>query len=297
MTKKLPSLNVLKVFDTAARQGSFKLAAQELCLSPSAVSHQIRVLEEQLGVMLFERLNRSIKLTIEGEQYHKDIQTAMSLIERATDRLVGANQKKSITISCIPFVTNHFLIPHLPTFKQAHSDYSIKLLSQIKLMELKHGQVDLAVRYQKQDRNDLEYVPLTNVSLTPVCNPEYWLKFEQTGQGFDDHKFISLSVDTKTWTTWLSQFRPTNTLPDFEIELDNYQAVKQAAVQGLGLAMGYWPAVQDEVSKGNLIAPYGEQVSEFGAMYLVYPKVDQDRDSVRIIRDWMVSIFQQFTVS
>lgn len=294
MVKKLPSLNVLKVFDTAARCGSFKAAADELCLSPSAVSHQIRVLEEQLDTILFERLNRSIKLTPKGAQYFDDIHEAIQLIKQATVKITQDNQKKSITISCIPFVTNHFLIPHLAEFKQNHPEYSIKLLSQLELVDFQSGVVDMGVRYQKQDRSDLEYVSLTDVKLTPVCTADYWQAFQSDKKAFSEHKFISLSIDNKTWEAWLAQFRPDQSIPEFEVELDNYQAVKQAAMQGLGLAMGYFPAVQDEINSGHLIAPYEKEAANFGAMYLVYPLVDKDKESVKMVRDWMESIFSIF---
>lgn len=294
---KLPSLNILKAFEAAARNLSFKGAAEELCLSPSAISHQIRVLEKQLGIELFQRLNRAIKLTPKGEAYFKEVSHAISVLEKATESLTTQDSHKHITISCIPFVTNHFLIPHLPEFKQAHPDFSIKLLSQIELVDLQAGAVDMAVRYQKQDREDLEYIDLTQVKLSPVCSPEYWENFNESAGVFDEHKFISLSVDTKTWQAWMSEFQPGISIPKFEIELDNYQAVKQAALQGLGLAMGYWPAVQDEISKGNLIAPFSDQVTDYDAMYLVYPVEDRNKETVKLVRTWMNQIFKQFDVS
>lgn len=288
---KLPSLNILKAFESAARHLSFKLAADELCLTPSAISHQVRTLEKQLGVQLFNRLSRGIELTTIGEQYCRDVSAAIRMLEKATEQLTQRSDANKITISCIPFVTNHFLVPHLPKFKQQNPNYSLKLLSQVELADLHAGDVDMAVRYQKQNRDDLAYIPLTDVKLTPVCTAEYWANYCQQGSKFSDHRFISLSVDNKTWTTWLSQFYPKQPMPEFEIELDNYQAVKQAALQGLGLAMGYWPAVEQDIKSGELIAPYQDQVSDFGAMYLVYPVEDHDKASVTMIRQWMESIF------
>lgn len=289
--QKLPSLNVLKVFNVAAKHLSFKLAADELCLSPSAVSHQIKVLETQLGLALFERLNRGLKLTLAGEKYCVAVNEGIQILEQATQALGTQQDENHVTISSIPFISNHFLIPHLTELKKAHPELSIKLLSQIERVELKAGGVDMAVRYQKQDEPNLVYEALADVRLTPICSPEYWQAFQNNNAEFIEHKFINLSVGNNTWHAWLKDFPQTINIEQYEMEMDNYQAVKQAAVQGLGLAMGYWPAVKSLVASGDLISPYDAHTINFGALYLVYPKKDAERASVKAIQSWIRTLF------
>ena len=275
----------------AAKHLSFKLAADELCLSPSAVSHQIKVLETQLGLALFERLNRGLKLTCAGEQYHSAVNEGILILEQATQALGAQQADNHVTISSIPFISNHFLIPHLTELKKAHPELSIKLLSQVERVELKAGDIDMAVRYQKQDDPDLVYEALSDVRLSPVCSPEYWQAFQNSDAGFIDHKFINLSVGNNTWDAWLKDYPQPITIEQYEMEMDNYQAVKQAAVQGLGLAMGYWPAVKSLLASGDLISPYDAHTINFGALYLVYPKKDAQRESVKAIQSWIRSLF------
>ncbi len=290
---RLPSLNILKVFAAAAEHLSFKLAANELCISPPAVSHQIRVLEKQLNTDLFKRLNRSIELTPQGKNYHLKVRQALAILQAASDELINDQQAPSFNISCIPFITNSLLIPHIQSFKDSSANLSVKISSQTQRVELSKGQVDVAIRHKKGDEADLHYESLSRIQVSPICSQAYWDNIPKEKQNdMTSHKIISLSIGDDSWPYWLKQWQykqaPTTTL-----SLDNYQAVMTSVKQGLGLAMGFQPAINLDLLDESIIMPFAHQVSDFGEIYLVYRIQNQDRPEIVAFQSWLKGLISQ----
>ncbi|GLQ29602.1 LysR substrate-binding domain-containing protein [Litoribrevibacter albus] len=287
MAKRLPSLNVLNAFEAAARHLSFKKAAEELCISPPAMSHQIKVLEAHLGVALFKRLNRALELTAEGNQYFQDVQNAMLQLHRATDRLMTKHQPSVFRISCIPFITNSMLIPNIQSFKDEHPELPIDIQSQVRRANFKEEHIDVAIRHTKGDEPELHYEALSPVLISPVCTYDYWERHrnDQT-KVLDQHRIIRLSVDPNSWQLWQQEWGFKG-LPNEELSLDNYQAVLDSVVQGLGLAMGYIPALKELLRTKKLMLPFPDQVTEFGKLYLVYLKSEANDPRIQSFQTWI----------
>ncbi len=284
MNKILPSLNILRVFVVAARHLSFKLAAQELFVSPSAVSHQVRALEKQLGITLFVRLNRSLALTPQGQGYYQKVNQALQMLDDATQHLV---KQQMFNISCIPFITNALLIPNIQSFKDAHPDLTLQISSKIQRADVAQGEVDVAIRHRKGDEPDLHYQRLAGIKITPICSQQYWDSVPMDKRHkMAHHKQINLSVDTRSWAHWLNEWGH-KTTPQNTLTLDSYQSVMESVKQDMGLAMGYLPAVFSHLNGQNLLAPFPDQVSEYGDMYLVYKRDNAHNPRVMAFQNWL----------
>ena len=182
MAVRLPSLNVLTAFEAAARHVSFKEAANELCLTPSAVSHQVKVLEKELSLALFKRLNRALELTPEGLRYYAAIKGPLNQLRLATKDVLEVQHAGAFRVNSIPFITNTLLIPHLQDFKKQHPNLHIQIESKVKRVDFGAGLTDLAIRYQKGTEEDLHYEEITAIAVTPVCSKEYLEQYLKRSQ-------------------------------------------------------------------------------------------------------------------
>jgi LysR family glycine cleavage system transcriptional activator len=286
----LPSLNALRVFEAAARQLSFKKAAKELFISPPAVSHQIRTLEKQLGVTLFERLNRALKLTPQGHSYFLQVKKGLHILQIATADLLSSQSQKNFSISCIPFLTNALLIPNIQLFKEQYPNKNVHIFSQTKLADLTLGDIDVAIRHQKGEEDGLHYEWLSKIHITPLCSEAYWESIPQNQQAnLSIHNMINMSVDTHSWPHWLKQFGY-ETAPKETITLDNYQAVIESVKQGLGLAMGFKPVINTNLAHEKIITPFGKHVCDYGDLYLVYTLDNAKNPEIVAFQNWLKSL-------
>jgi len=292
MSTRLPSLNVLTVFEAAARHLSFKNAADELCISSPAVSHQIKVLEKQLEVSLFKRLNRALELTPVGQTYYEEIRGALKQLNQATNRVIEKEERASFRINSIPFITNSLLVPHIQQFQNKNPDLIVKITSQVQRTGFFLDDTDVAIRHKKGDEPGLHYEKLTPILITPVCSPEYLKKQCPTNSSeLEKFRQIRLSSDKHSWPYWLS-VREKNLSPEEELCLDNYQAVLDAVKQGLGVAMGYLPSLVPLLESGELVLPFPNQICEFNSLYLVYSKTEKSNPKIQSFQSWLLSLIE-----
>jgi LysR family glycine cleavage system transcriptional activator len=290
MALRLPSLNVLIVFEAAARHLSFKHAADELCLSPPAISHQIKVLETHLNKRLFKRLNRALELTHAGQIYYEDIRGALAELHQATDRMMGDDEKTIFQINSIPFITNTLLIPHIQPFRDNNPNLRISIKSQTQRTDFTFGATDVAIRHQKGDEPNLHYELLSPVFIAPICSPDY-LKTRPSLQ-LNDLKIIRLESDQYSWPYWINKWNK-GRLPEEELCLDNYQAVLEAVKQGVGLAMGYFPSLIPMLEQGDIVLPFDKQISEFDHLYLVYSETNKQSSTILSFQLWIKQLIHQ----
>jgi len=293
MAVRLPSLNVLTAFEAAARLVSFKEAANELCLTPSAVSHQVKVLEKELNLVLFKRLNRALELTPEGQKYYLSIKGPLNQLKQATEDLLAGEYGGAFRINSIPFITNTLIIPHLQDFKNSHKNLHIQIESRIKRVDFGAGNTDVAIRYKKGNEEDLHYEEITPIAITPVCSKQY-LDDYLTKKGRKKnapHHLIRLTNDPVSWPRWIDQWQKGLEIQD-ELLLDSYQGVLDSAQRGLGLAMGFLPAMLPYLKSGELVLPFKDQECESGHLYLVYPKQNAHKAVIQSFQTWFKSLIQ-----
>ncbi len=290
MSRRLPPLNSLRVFETAARHLSFTRAAEELFVTQAAVSHQIKALEEFLGLKLFRRRNRSLLLTEEGQSYFSDIKEIFSSLSEATDKVLERSSKGALTISLSPSFAIQWLVPRLSDFNQRQPDIDVR----IKAVDMDEGSltedVDVAIYYGRGNWPGLRVEMLYQEQLLPLCSPQVLLN-EKPLASIDDLRFHTLLHDTsrKDWKQFVKQFN----LHDMNVNqgpiFSHSTMVLQAAAHGQGIALGNNVLAQPELNAGRLVAPFEEVLVSKNAFYLVCSEKQADTGRIATFREWILS--------
>ncbi|CED70667.1 glycine cleavage system transcriptional activator [Aliivibrio wodanis] len=290
MSRRLPPLNSLRVFEAAARHLSFTRAAEELFVTQAAVSHQIKALEEFLGLKLFRRRNRSLLLTEEGQSYFLDIKEIFSSLSEATDKVLERSAKGALTISLPPSFAIQWLVPRLSDFNNQEPDIDVR----IKAVDMDEGSltedVDVAIYYGRGNWPGLRVDLLYQEQLLPLCSPQVLLN-EKPLATIDDLRFHTLLHDTsrKDWKQFVKQFdlqgMNVNQGPIFS----HSTMVLQAAAHGQGIALGNNVLAQPELDAGRLVAPFEELLISKNAFYLVCSEKQADTGRIATFREWILS--------
>jgi LysR family glycine cleavage system transcriptional activator len=274
---KLPSINLLVTFDAAARHLSFKHAAEELFVTPSAVGHQIRVLEQEIQTVLFVRMNRSVELTAEGRDYHQKISQGLQILKNATRDLMTRNSKSSLLIHSIPFITKKILVPKIKDFKASHPGTNIRIESKTRRADLGSSDLQIAIRQGKAEDKDVIYREITPIHVSPICVPGY---LNQSSLSL-----IRLSSDKHSWALWQNEWN-THLQFDEVIDCDDLQSVIDMALQGLGLAMGFFPSLNVYLEQHQLECPFPDKMTRLESLYLAYSKTHAEHPLIHDFVDW-----------
>lgn len=284
MTFRMPSLNSLRVFEVAARYGSFVKAADELCVTHGAVSRQIKQLEASLGITLFERRNRAVFLTQQGEALQKLCHAALQELETGIRQLVAEIHKPPLVLSCEPTLAMRWLIPRLPAFYAAHPDIQLLLYTAGGKIDFVSSRVDVALR-----RNDFDWGAGCFADLVghewvgPVCVPD---------QASHPARLLHSSSRPKAWEQWLADSGQVDLAGIPSASYEHFYLSLQAASAGLGMAIASIYMVEEETRQQRLVCPYG--FVEDGSSYVLLsakPLADDDRQ-VRLL-GWLREMFAQ----
>lgn len=294
-SKRAPSQKQLRVFEAAARHLSFKKASDELCVSPPAVSHQIRVLEDYLETKLFLRLNRRLLLTKEGEEYFAVVQNSLEKIEQATNKLFLNKAKDTLCINTIPLIANLLLMPHLRDLQNLMPNVGISVESQQENIDFDSEDADVAIRFQVNNEEKLMYEPLFPVHIAPICGTDFLAQLEpEQLQTFEDITLIRLTADRYSWPLWLKQWQVDIDIDTHsQITVNSFQAALEGARNGLGLMMGYFPPTQVLTKNGAFALPFAQQYSSLGQVYLVYRIRDQKSPLIQSFSRWLKGIIAE----
>jgi len=287
MKRPLPSLNALAAFEAAARLGSITLASRELHVTQSAVSHQVRTLEDELEIRLFDRLPRALRLTPAGERLSRGTTEALDSLRRSLMRL-RLDRRRTLTITVLPSFAAHWLLPRLQRFHEKHPDVELRLDSTARLADLQAGEADLAIRYGPGRYRGLVSTRLLGESLFPVCTPA----LARTLHKPEDLSRARLLHDEPTaahggWRAWLraagvaASGRRGPTFSDTNLLL-------RAALEGQGVALGRGALVEQELRAGRLVRPFPQALrSRFHYSVVVAPTRER-RPAVRAFREFLV---------
>ncbi|MGB3726687.1 MAG: transcriptional regulator GcvA [Glaciecola sp.] len=290
MHKRLPPLNALKAFESAARQLSFTKAADELFVTQAAVSHQIKSLESYLSIKLFHRKNRALLLTEEGQAYYQDLRDIFVHMQDATERLMAMGAKGAITIATPPSFASQWLVPRMHEFSAMHTDIDVR----IKAVDLDEGflddSVDIAVFYGKGSWQGLHSVKLLSEYLTPMCSP----MLLQRGGGIrcleDLSKHTLLHDNTRSaWKKWLQHFGVTNVNVNQGPIFSHTMLVLQAASIGQGIALSDTVLAKPDIDSGRLVCPFDEKIESKYSHYLVCKEHQADQSKIKVFSEWMLS--------
>lgn len=292
MRRRLPPLNALRAFEAAARHGGFVAAAEELAVTPAAVSHQIKGLEEILGVPLFVRMHRAVELTSAGRALLPGLTDAFDRMARTVDDVVRQmDQSRPLTISASPSFAAKWLMPRLERFLARHPDYPVRIDADQRVVNLYAEDVDMAIRLS-ENPGDLETIPLFADRLFPVCAPV--LRVALTApSNLSRQTLIYDTLYEKTtgshgWVSWLARAGAAGLRPLKELSYSHSTLCLDAAVRGQGVALGRGSLVEAELKGGALVRPF--QVSSESTLrhYLVWARDRPLRPAAEAFRDWLV---------
>jgi LysR family transcriptional regulator, glycine cleavage system transcriptional activator len=291
MSRRLPPLNALKAFEAAARNLSFTRAAEELFVTQAAISHQIKGLEEYLGIKLFRRRNRSLLLSEEGQSYFLDIKDIFSGISDATERLLARSAKGALTVSLQPSFAIQWLVPRLVRFSEVHPDIDVR----IKAVDMDEGSltddVDVAIYYGRDNWPGLRADKLHAEYLIPVCSPMLLMgtKSLKTPEDLTRHTLLH-DTSRRDWKAWFKQLdiqaANVNQGPIFS----HSSMVIQAAIHGQGVALGHSVLTQPEIDAGRLVCPFEQVLMSKNAYYLVCHESQAALGKIAAFREWMLAL-------
>ena len=284
----LPPVTNLQAFEAVARRRSFALAAAELHLTASAVSHQVARLESHLGVRLFERSAHGVRISSSGEHYLLRVGGALSAIAAATEDL-RQGVCNSLYVHSGPSFASLWLISRLQGFAQAYPDISLNLSAAHTHSDFELGQADVDIRYGVPNWPNLVVEPLFEESLVPLASPafiqEHRLKRPEDLLGV---KLIQSNVSVIQWSDWFDAFTNTRAPDRFPVRFDRAQMSLDAATQGLGVALESTTIAARHIAQRKLKPIFGlEKAIKVKAHFLVYPARHAKRPPVEAFLAWL----------
>ena len=290
MTARLPSLNGLRAFEAAARHLSFTKAAQELNVTQTAISHQIRRLEEELGLRLFVRQSRALTLTPQAADYLPNIRAAFQDLRTATDRLLRNGNDRVLTISTLTSLAVKWLLPRLSTFQEMHPEIDVRITTSTEVVDFRSSNVDAAVRYGRGQWPGVHAEWLMAEQLFPVCSPKLLTGARALKQPEDLARATLLHTSTTRddWRVWLTAAGlPIQIAQNPSLTFDLAFMTVQAAIDGLGVAMGHTAYVADDIANGRLVVPFDISAPSAG-YYFVVPEDRPVTPAIGAFRDWLI---------
>jgi LysR family glycine cleavage system transcriptional activator len=287
MPRQLPPLTALRAFEAAARHASFARAAEELSITPAAVSQQVRLLEESLGAHLFERRARGVDLTSTGIDYARELGLALDRIAAATERLKSASSPGTLTISTTHSFALKWLLPRLIRFQSLHPELDVRLSTSNALTNFDSQDIDIAIRYGRGRWPGLSASLLTHTELLPVASPALrdGAKPIRTPADLSRHTILHLMADR--WPEWLAVANISDFDPQRGPRYSDISLMMQAAIEGQGVALGQSLLVADDIASGRLVELFSLRIPAAAAYYLVGPPGTLKRPKVRAFQDWL----------
>lgn len=290
--RSLPPLKALHAFEATARHLSVSLAAEELRVTPSAVSHQLRTLEQHLGVRLFHRLNRRLVLTDTGRSYLQLIANVFDRIESATENVISHGVSDMLTVHCPPTFAPAWLMPRLPRFMAEHPDIDLRLHATPEQVDFLRSNVDVEIRYGLGDWPGLTVVPLMSERIVPMCAPALRgrLPARPAPRDLTALPLIHSERSFVGWARWFAAAGVADADVRRGLRFDRGYLSIQAAADGLGVALESTIFATRELASGRLVLPLTETdgLFEVSAHHLVYPPAYKALPKVRKFEDWIL---------
>jgi LysR family transcriptional regulator, glycine cleavage system transcriptional activator len=296
MPLRLPPLPALRFFEAAGRHQSFKLAAAELNVTPSAISHGIVGLEQALGVELFVREPRGISLTATGADYLSYVSEAFSLIAIGTQRLPNHRADRPIALSCAPTFASRWLLPRLAGFRARWPKANVSVDTSHRQVGFPVDGFDFAIRMSRASVAGAAWTRLFGEQLVPVCSPAYRasLRDEHGNSSLQHATLIHVNAASEDWQAWLEATGAEGIDPTDGLRVDTIQLAFEAASMGLGVALGRKPLVDADLASGTLVEAGGATISSATAYWLVSAESVERRPELVDFKRWLVSEAERF---
>ena len=289
MFRRLPPLSALRAFEAAARHGSFKQAAQELSVTPTAISHQIRALEEHAGLTLFERRDRKVVLTDPGAQLYPVLRDGFDAFAAAMERLTRRRSRAQVTISATIAFTARWLVPRVTAFRTLYPQIDLQLLASDDVVDLDTAGVDIAIRYGAGPYPGFDVVSMLADRFAPVSNP--MLKVESPAELVQrpliEFQWRRRHPENPTWARWFAAAGLAEPEEPPQLRFSDESHAIQAAVAGQGVALVSLALVRDELAAGQLVQPLGPSIPGF--RHHLLSREGETNAAVTTVADWLLS--------
>jgi LysR family glycine cleavage system transcriptional activator len=288
MRRSLPPLNALRSFDAAARHQSFTRAAEELCVTQGAVSHQVKALEIQLGLQLFKRTRNGLVITEAGRDYLAVVRDVFDRLELATDSLQQRQRSGTITVSTSPDFAAKWLVSRLGRFAEAYPEIDLKLAALMHRVDFAREDVDIAIRHGDGQWPELDAVNLSAEELFPVCSPSLLTSRGGLHEPEDVLKFPLLHLDDRhDWSRWLQAAGHSGEGQLHGPVLNHASMLIDAAIEGQGIALARTVLAASDLIAGRLVRPFRAAIPLRNTYWIVCPKATRALPKIVAFRDWL----------
>jgi LysR family glycine cleavage system transcriptional activator len=311
MSDHLPPLNALRAFEVAARHLSFKKAARELHVTPAAISHQIKALENYLQVRLFRRLNRALQLTEEAQVCLPKLREGFDALAEAVEQVRAQIKRGSLTVSVAPSFAAKWLVPRLYRFAAAHPDIDMRVSASmelidrqnpqpIKLLHFRKGGIDVSIRFGRGSYPGFRVDKLLSVSIIPMCSPRLFQGRFPLREPSDLRHHTLLHDDTlyfderrPDWRMWLEYAGVTGIDTSHGQHFSHAVLALEAAIEGQGVVLTLRNLAAADLAAGRLVTPFPLSIPLDFAYYVVCPESIADRPKIAAFREWLLEEARQ----
>lgn len=291
-------LSKLHTFDAVARHSSFALAADELSLSPSAVSHRINALEEELGFKLFQRFHRRIELTTEGQRIYWALKSSLEYLNQEILEIKNQEISGNLTVYSRPSIAQCWLVPKLANFSQQYPSISVNILTGNENVNFRGYGIDLAIYFDDKTPKKLACQHLMNESIVPVCSPEYAQKHQLSGNLHNlkhctllhDRQAWSYDSNTDEWSSWAQHFNVDLSTDQHSMGFDRSDLAIIAAMNHAGVAMGRKELVNKRLKNNELMMPFPELEVQCQQRYYIATLPERQDPKTSVFIDWLKSM-------
>jgi LysR family transcriptional regulator, glycine cleavage system transcriptional activator len=288
--RDLPPLRALTAFEAAARLGSFRAAGAELSITRSAVSHQIKLLEDRLGLQLFRRDARRAELTAHGHTFFPTVRDAFDQIETQTKAIRPAVNNSELTIQVYVTVAIKWLIPRLHDFERRYPDMKVRLSTSYFDWDFDERNVDVGIVLARNKEQSHYYRSLFRSLLVPVCAPSRLTGKKKLAHPDDlkDHPLIDVYTAEEDWQLWLEAAGASIMNSANRLAVDSYILAQEAAIEGRGIAMTIGPFADEDLKLGRLVQPFALTVPHRHSWFFACKSQDRNKPKIKRFEDWLV---------
>ncbi|MBT7583252.1 MAG: LysR family transcriptional regulator [Kordiimonadaceae bacterium] len=298
MRRNLPPFSALKAFEAAAKHDSFKAAAEDVSLSPSAISHQIRSLEDYLGFQLFIRDKGFVRLSERGREYYNHIQGIFDSLEQTTQDFRIHLNKTKIVINLFHSFLSSWLYEKLPDFQKQHPEIELSFISSDNPPEYDKFEFDIAIYFGKRPLSGVKSVHLLDDYMTMVASPEMAASLPSQDDIFDLEQlpFLHCTCETKEWEIWFNSFDQPCPKQEYQLNTNDRSMVLNGAAQNMGIAIGRQPFMENHLQNGTLVMPYDKYIDTGYKYFLTYPKSLEQNENIKHFEGWLLNECQKLTM-
>jgi LysR family transcriptional regulator, glycine cleavage system transcriptional activator len=288
MRPRLPPLNLLKTFEAAARHESFTRAAEELCVTQGAVSQQVKGLEAELGIKLFNRERQRLIITEAGRDYLVVVRDALDWIAIGTERILQRQNAGVLTVSTSPDFAAKWLVHRLGHFVEEHPGIDLRISATLHHVDFAREEVDMAVRHGDGNWPGLDAVQLSAEQLFAVCSPRLLSSRRRAGKPGDILNYPLIHLDSRTdWTKWMSAAGVENAAVTHGPVLNRASMVIDAAINGQGIALARTTLAAWDLINGRLVRPFSDSLPLSKTYWIICPKATANLPKIVTFRNWL----------